>query len=359
MSVLSIAVDIAEAAAAAADLDSVSSAARGVGDAVSAAGAQVEEGAGRLDRASESADGLASTSSTLTGAFGALGSGLSLVGLDEYADKLGMAAQATDFLSGVGDLASLAMQSQAVKTAASTAANVAHSVASGVATAATGAMTAAQAALNVVMSANPIGLVVLAVVALVAALVLAYRNSATFREAIDNAGDVAVAAMGAVVDAVSEVVDWFRDLPAQARDAWDKVSGAVGAAVDDAQEFFGNLIDDVKTKPGDIVEGVKSSFTSMFQPILDAIGWVQDLLDKLDNVKLPDFNPLSRASVGGGGLGGGGGFSAAPTGSDGEAVTVLRDILSVLRTATAPGVADPLGAADSLSALLARAGRIT
>jgi hypothetical protein len=45
---------------------------------------------------------------------------------------------------------------------------------------------AAQAALNFVMSANPIGLVVIAIAALVAAFVLAYKHSETFREGVDK-----------------------------------------------------------------------------------------------------------------------------------------------------------------------------
>ena len=44
----------------------------------------------------------------------------------------------------------------------------------------------AQAALNFVMAANPIGIVVVAIAALVAALVLAYKKSETFRQAVDT-----------------------------------------------------------------------------------------------------------------------------------------------------------------------------
>lgn len=56
-----------------------------------------------------------------------------------------------------------------------------------VATIAGRAMAAMQAALNAVMSLNPIGLVILALVALVAAFVLAYRHSATFRAIVQGA----------------------------------------------------------------------------------------------------------------------------------------------------------------------------
>lgn len=48
-------------------------------------------------------------------------------------------------------------------------------------------MAIAQAALNAVMAANPVLLVVIALVALIAALVLAYKKSATFRRIVDAA----------------------------------------------------------------------------------------------------------------------------------------------------------------------------
>ena len=62
---------------------------------------------------------------------------------------------------------------------------------------------AAQAALNFVMSANPIGLVVLAIGALVAAFVLAYKHSEAFREAVD-------AMFGFIKNAVSASVDLLK-----------------------------------------------------------------------------------------------------------------------------------------------------
>jgi TP901 family phage tail tape measure protein len=52
--------------------------------------------------------------------------------------------------------------------------------------AATASMTSVQAALNAVMIANPVGVVVVAVAALSAAMYLLYQNSETFRVAVDN-----------------------------------------------------------------------------------------------------------------------------------------------------------------------------
>jgi uncharacterized membrane protein len=53
-------------------------------------------------------------------------------------------------------------------------------------------MTAVQAALDLAMDANPIGIVVLAVVALTAALVYAYFHSKRFREIVDDVGRISV-----------------------------------------------------------------------------------------------------------------------------------------------------------------------
>lgn len=51
----------------------------------------------------------------------------------------------------------------------------------------TGLITAAQVALNLAMTANPIGLVVVALAALTAGLVYAYKNSETFRSVVNSA----------------------------------------------------------------------------------------------------------------------------------------------------------------------------
>lgn len=56
-------------------------------------------------------------------------------------------------------------------------------------TAVTKTFAAAQAALNVVMDANPIGLVVLAITALVGAVVLAYKHCKTFRDIVNKTGE--------------------------------------------------------------------------------------------------------------------------------------------------------------------------
>ncbi len=70
------------------------------------------------------------------------------------------------------------------------------------------AWTIAQAALNIVLAANPIGLVVIAIAALVAGLVWAYRNSDRFRAIVDGAFRAVAKVVTTVIPAV---IDFFRD----------------------------------------------------------------------------------------------------------------------------------------------------
>jgi phage-related protein len=85
----------------------------------------------------------------------------------------------------------------------------AQAVARAVVTAATKAWTIAQRAFNLVMSLNPIGLVITAITLLVAAIVLAYQRSTTFRNIVNAAfsavRNVALAVFNAIRHAVSVV----------------------------------------------------------------------------------------------------------------------------------------------------------
>lgn len=71
------------------------------------------------------------------------------------------------------------------------------------------AWAAQQAILNLVMSANPIVLVIAAVVALVAAIVIAYRNSETFRGIVAKLWDGIKAGASAVWSFIKPVFDGF------------------------------------------------------------------------------------------------------------------------------------------------------
>ena len=69
----------------------------------------------------------------------------------------------------------------------------------------------AQAALNLVMSANPIGIVVTAIAALVAAFVTAYKTNDEFREKVDAAWDAIKSKIQAVTDWIKQRIDELRE----------------------------------------------------------------------------------------------------------------------------------------------------
>lgn len=109
-------------------------------------------------------------------------------------------------------------------------------------TAATGAATTAQGALNTVMAANPIGAVILAVEALVAAGILLWKN-----------WDTVKAKAGELWTKVKTVFGGVRDA----------ITGAFDAAKEKVKGFFSWLDDKVSSIPllGDIYSGGKSALS--------------------------------------------------------------------------------------------------
>lgn len=108
---------------------------------------------------------------------------------------------------------------------------------------ATIAWNVAQKALNVSLFANPIGLIVLAVVALVAGFVLAYKKSDKFREIVNKAGDAGKDAIGWVVDKtqmlidkVRAVIDWIKQIKWPSPPKWmSKLGNKLGLGDDEGK----------------------------------------------------------------------------------------------------------------------------
>lgn len=101
--------------------------------------------------------------------------------------------------------------------------------------AATAVWTAAQWLLNAALTANPIGIVVVAIAALVAGLIYAYNNSETFRNIVTAVWAAVQAAIGAAVDWIIGALDWFNTLPGKFQE-W------FGQAKDQAVKKFEELV---------------------------------------------------------------------------------------------------------------------
>ena len=121
--------------------------------------------------------------------------------------------------------------------------------------------------LNAALAANPIGLVVLAIAALVAAFVLAYNKSETFRRIVDGVFRAVQKIVGSVVDFI---VDLFRTLggilagPFEAlvgivRTVFGIIRGIVEGAVGFIQDLLGGISDTISTVVDALPGGAKAA----------------------------------------------------------------------------------------------------
>lgn len=181
----------------------------------------------------------------------------------------------------------------AIATTRSTAALVAHKAASVASAVASGVMTAAQWALNAAMTANPIGLVILAIVALVAAFVIAYKKSATFRAIVQGAMRGVVVAFKAMWAIGKAVFGWVAA-------NWKTIGTILGGPIVWAARFIitnfsrirsgvmntiGGVIGFVRSIPGRIKSGLGNLAGLLIGAGADVIrGFVRGISDRAGDI---------------------------------------------------------------------------
>lgn len=272
---------------------------------------------GGFQRVTDNAGAAATNLSILAGATGDVAGGVeafgSKLGLSEEAIGGVMAASeglstALMFGAGVSDICAVAtellnganIKSTALKIKDTTV-TVAKSAAEKAAAAASRVAAAGQWALNAAMTANPIGLVIVAIAALVGGIVLAYKKSETFRNIVNKA-------FSAVKRVVMPVINWLKTaVPAGFQTVVSAVTGLPGKIT----ALGGKFLSAGKSLMGKIFEGFKkvgslgadigrNLFNGVIGGINKAIDGVNDFLpDKisvpgpLPDINLPD-NPLPR-----------------------------------------------------------------
>jgi hypothetical protein len=153
-------------------------------------------------------------------------------------------------------------------------------------TIATTVWTAAQWAWNAAMTANPIGLIVLAIAAVVAAVVILYKKVDWFRQGVDTAVDGIVAAWNWVLRIVQTVFNWVRT-------NWPLllaiITGPIGLAV---YAIVRNW-DTIKLTVSNAISAIKGFLANVWhiisEPFRRGAGLIGDNIDAVRNAmfKLP------------------------------------------------------------------------
>lgn len=174
-------------------------------------------------------------------------------------------------LTGIATVIGLVTANMAAHAVAAGAYQVAMMAVQGV----TNLVTGAQAALNAVMAANPIGIVVVAIAALVAALVYLYNNNETVRAGIDaawqgikTAVEVAIEGIKAALYAIGKFIVT----------TWETVTSAVETAMNTISIVVSTAWNAVGTLISTVLTTISTTITTIWSTILSTIS------TKMDNI---------------------------------------------------------------------------
>jgi phage-related protein len=230
-----------------------------VGTAANGVDRSVRDAGDGFDRASEAAD-------TAEGRF--QGTASSISGTADAAQGFAAIAKGNLFEGSVlaaGGLADLAegfnytiipLAKTTAGFVAQKAAMLGHAVASTASTVATKAMAAGQWLLNAAMAANPIGLVVIAIVALIAIFILAYKNSETFRRIVHAAFDGIKVAALALWTGIKTYFTFVINM-------WKTVIGVAVSLVGKIRGGFNTLVSAAKTVGAAITAPFRAAFNAI------------------------------------------------------------------------------------------------
>ena len=174
----------------------------------------------------------------------------------------------------------------------------ATTVAQRAAAAATTAWSVVQGVLNAVMTANPIGLLVVAIGAVIAAIVIAYNRSDEFREICQKTWEVIKgAAMGAwngilkplfetFVENLKNIGKVFEGLGQIFKAGWDFIGNVIKTAtglITGDFDLFNDGLKGMGKVAGQIAEGIKTAFSGIVGVIKAPVHAIGRLLEKIPN----------------------------------------------------------------------------
>lgn len=146
--------------------------------------------------------------------------------------------------------------------------------------------TTAQTLFNTVMAANPIGLVVIAIVALIAIIVLLVKNWDTVTEVVgkvwDAIKDFAGKAWEKIKGFVDNVVEAFTNLKTKAGEIWNNIKDNIGNLV-------GNIINKIKELPGEMFDIGVNIVKGLWNGINNMVSWFKSKIGSFLGNLLPSW----------------------------------------------------------------------
>lgn len=170
----------------------------------------------------------------------------------------------------------------------------AYAAGQAIVSAATKVWTGIQWLLDAALNANPIGLIILAIAALVAGIIYAYKNSETFRKIVDAALRAIGAAFTWLWNAAKSVFAWLTDnwklvlgiitgpvglIIGLVVTYWDQIKGAFAAAWDWIKNLAVSVFDGIKSYFEFIISiyvAIFNGFMAAVRAIWSGIQWVYD-----------------------------------------------------------------------------------
>lgn len=126
--------------------------------------------------------------------------------------------------------------------------------------------------LNIALAANPIGIVVVALAALAAALVVAYRKSETFRAIVDGAFKAVLNTIRTVLATIKTVlVNTWEFLRTATSTAWQGIKDAIITPVRTARDVLGDVWDAVRDRAAGMWRGLRETASIVWDNVKDAI----------------------------------------------------------------------------------------
>lgn len=214
----------------------------------------------------------------------------------EWGQKLELISQIIMAVTGATDLLILANHALSASMIKNVAANVASRVAMIATTTATGIWTAAQWLLNIALTANPIGLIIIAIAALVAIIVLIATKTTWF-------GDLWKIVWGFIKDVALGFWEWLSNAAGKTWDfivrgvtgVRDMIVGAFRWAIDFVVGYFQFII----SIPGRIVDVFKSIGNAIAAPFKWAFNMIAGLWNNTVgrlSFTIPSWVPLIGGS---------------------------------------------------------------